>query len=169
MAFLSAARSMTVRTVAHRLGLQWREFKLRRIAFAATWPHARPLTFAFRWLFLATFTARIVYTCTKRNWKVKLRAAATSAASASVRTFEAAAAIAAATPLSCFTPATTTFTLDCVMQIGSCNMQKYNMQIYIISSCKVYLISNCYLVCCYVCLCCLYVFEPNVNFLPVLL
>lgn len=67
--FLSAASTMAGR-VTHRFRFEWRKFELRRVAFTAAWPHARPLTFAWWRFFLTTFTARIVYACSKRDWKV---------------------------------------------------------------------------------------------------
>lgn len=104
---------MAVRTMTHWLGLERSEFKLRWIAFATAGPHARPLTFSLRWLFLTAFTARIVYTCTERDGEVKMRTTTASTASTAVGAFKAAAAVTAAATLTCFSPATTTFILDC--------------------------------------------------------
>ena len=106
---------MAVRTMAHRFGLDGCELKLRWVTFAAAGPHARPLTFAFRWLFLTAFAARIVNTCTERDRKVKMRTATASAASAGVGAFKAATAVTTAAAFTWFTPATTTttFFLDC--------------------------------------------------------
>lgn len=111
LAFLvSRATSLAIGTVTHRFGLERCEFKLRRIAFAAAGPHARPLTFACWRFFLTTFAARIVHACSKGDWKVQLRAATTSATSTNLGALEAAAAIAATAALTSFPPATTTTT-----------------------------------------------------------
>ena len=106
---------MTVWTMAHRFGLDGCEFKLRWVTFAAAGPHARPLTFAFRWLFLTAFAARIVNTCTESDGEVKMRTATASAASAAVRAFKATTAVTTAAAFTWFTPATTTatFIFDC--------------------------------------------------------
>ena len=106
---------MAVWTMTHRFGLDGCEFKLRWVTFAAAGPHARPLTFAFRWLFLTAFAARIVNTCTERDGEVKMRTATASAASAGVGAFKTATAVTTAAAFTWFTPATTTatFILDC--------------------------------------------------------
>jgi len=106
---------MAVWAMAHRFGLDWCEFELRRVTFAAARPHTRPLTFAFRWLFLTAFAARIVNTCTESDGEVQMRAATASAASTGVGAFKAATAVTTAAAFTWLTPAATTatFILDC--------------------------------------------------------
>lgn len=123
------------RRFAHRFRLEWREFKLRRVTFAATWPHARPLTFAWWRFFLTTFAARIVHACSKRYGKVQLRTTATTVVSTCVGTVKPAAAIATAAAFSSGPPTTAPFSLTCSCRnwfhAGSCVMQEVmscNMQ-----------------------------------------
>jgi len=99
------------RRLTHRFRLEWREFKLRRVTLAATWPHARPLAFTWWRFFLTTFAARIVHACSKRDRKVQLWTAATTFVPTSVGTFKPATAIATAAAFSSGPPATTPFSL----------------------------------------------------------
>lgn len=107
---------MASRTFGNRFRRDSREFKLRRGAFTATGPHARPLAFAGFWFVLATSAARIWYACSKRDWEVQRWAATTT--STKLGGLKATTAITAVGPHGLVTAAaatttTLTFFLDC--------------------------------------------------------